>query len=311
MQEYRFVRINDSNLKDLIPLFKNVFKSDISEEYLFKKYNTGAIGPKYIGYIAYDKNNYPAAYYGVFPILIEYKDDSILAAQSGDTMTHTEHRGKRLFTSLAEKTYQLAKEHGIKFVFGFPTQSSYPGFVNKLKWTHKENIKRYEFPVFTIPLCEIVKRSKWLIPIYSKYLNWILSFYKCGTRSIQSSLINEEYGGVKRDRFFFDYKSYSKNYFLKLNNKTVWIKIDGYLGIGDIERAQLKDFTKIIKKLKKISFLLGIIRIVFYISPNCYWDMSLSKKYKSSEGLAIGYVNFDSKIPLDKIKYSFGDFDTF
>lgn len=311
MSAYSFDRLSDLNLKDLIPLFKNVFNKNYSEQYLINKYNTEVFGPKHIGYIAYDENNNHAAYYGVFPVLIEYKGKTILAVQSGDTMTHPDHRGKGLFIKLSLKTYELAKKHGIKFVFGFPTKNSYPGFVNKLNWTHEENIKRYQLLIFTFPMSEIAKRLKWLAPFYEKYLNWFLSFYKCEAKICKSSLIDEQSGGIKRDQRYYDYKSYSKSFFLKVNDITIWIKVDGQMGIGDIERNGSKDFKKIIKKLKLIAFCLGVVRIVFYVSPDSYWDKLLSTKYKSSEGLAIGYLNFDSDIPLDKIKYSYGDFDTF
>jgi hypothetical protein len=60
--------------------------------------------------------------------------ESILGALSLDTMVHPDFRNQGIFVTLAKITFSEASKDGIKCVYGFPNQSSYPGFINKLDW---------------------------------------------------------------------------------------------------------------------------------------------------------------------------------
>ena len=145
-ENYTFQRINIHNIADLIPIYKSAFKQDILIDFLLKKNVTECFGTSFIGYIAYDLNFTPAAFYGVYPCKACYKHSEILVAQSGDTMTDPEHQRKGLFMILAQKTYELAKKEGIKLVYGFPGEYSYPGFM-KLDWKHFDDFVTYEIEV--------------------------------------------------------------------------------------------------------------------------------------------------------------------
>jgi len=57
---------------------------------------------------------------------------TVIAAQSGDAMTNFAYTGKGFFTQLGEKTDALLKAENIEFVYGFPNQNSYPGYIKKL-----------------------------------------------------------------------------------------------------------------------------------------------------------------------------------
>ena len=169
MSEYRFERLSDANLTDLLFLYKHAFKEKETISFLKKKYDTSCFGLKNIGFIAYSSSNETAAYYGVFPVKAQINGKEILVAQSGDTMTHPKHRGKGLFITLAKMTYELAKESGVEFIFGFPNDNSYPGFVKKLNWIHYSNINTYKIKTGALPFEKIAK--KWTMPIQ----NWRLA----------------------------------------------------------------------------------------------------------------------------------------
>ncbi len=73
-------------------------------------------------------------YYAIIHIMIKCGDKIIVGSQSVDTMTHPHYRHQRIFETLARRTYDQAKKDGIKLVYGFPNEYSYPGFVKKLGW---------------------------------------------------------------------------------------------------------------------------------------------------------------------------------
>lgn len=313
MTEYRYERINENSYKDLVCLFKNSFGLKININY-FKNLNNSAsfnCPIKNLGFIAYDQNNEPAAFYGVYPYLFEYQGEIILAAQSGNTMTHSHHRGKGLFIILAKMTYELAKENGVEFIFGFPNENSYPGFVRKLSWIHKENMKQYKISVFTFPLAKVAKKIFIFKLFYDEFVKLFFGFLRTNNPYFGSSIMDNETAGVFRNEAFYNYKSFSNNYLIKLGKVRLWVKVNGGLDIGDIERNDDFDYDKFIKQLKKMAFWLGASRIRFEVSPNTYFDKIFENQVKAEKGSPIGYLNLNSDIPLEKIRFVMGDFDTF
>jgi len=79
-----------------------------------------------------DAGNELAGQYEMVKMRVRYQNREIDACHSQDTMTHPDYRRQGIFETLANKTYEQGNKEGVKFVFGFPNQNSYPGFINKL-----------------------------------------------------------------------------------------------------------------------------------------------------------------------------------
>ncbi|NNU33988.1 GNAT family N-acetyltransferase [Mucilaginibacter sp. S1162] len=115
---YTTERLSLNNIADMDLLYKAVYGYERLAGFFRNKYDTAYTGAKFIGYLAYNKQRLPIAFYGVIPTLILYNSKTILAAQSADTMTHPEYRNMGLFTELANLSYALCKQedlHGIWF----------------------------------------------------------------------------------------------------------------------------------------------------------------------------------------------------
>lgn len=311
MSEYKFKRLDDNNLADLKSLVKRCFNLDVSEDFLKKKYDTENFGAKYVGYIAYDDADSPAAYYGVFPIKCRFQDKVVLAAQSGDTMTDPNHQKKGLFTRLASMTYELAQQERIQFVFGFPNKNSYPGLVRKLNWQHNENMRVYTINLPAIPLAETANRLSFLKSWFNEYAASILGRFGTKTTNLPNSVLSRKSAGVERDETFFNYKKYSLNKVIQLNGFTVWVKVGTALFVGDVVPFEESEMPNLTRSLRRLARALGCYKIIFSTSPATFLDEVLSKYYEPVEGLAIGYLDLGSKLPIDKMKYVMGDYDTF
>lgn len=311
MGDYTYKRVDESCYEDLVYLFKAAFNTKTTTDYYRGKMNTGYLGVTHLGYLAYDSNNKPAAFYGVFPYQMEYKGQLYLAAQSGDTMTHPQHTGKGLFTALGKMTYELAKKEGIQFIFGFPNENSYYGFTKKLDWIHTENTNTYTWTVFTFPCAAIARRIQFLKPLYNWYAQFVLGFYKSDKPFLSNSAISDEFGGVHRSKEFTDYKSFYANNLIDINGKTVWLKADGALLIGDMELKSDTRIEEVFAQTKRLAFLLGCNKVVFSVGKDTAWDSLLKGKTKCEEGMHVGYLDLQSGLPLDKFKFVFADSDTF
>jgi len=309
--QYTFKRIEPSLYNDLRYISRSAFGFDPGIEYYQMKNQTSAFGEPFLGYIAYSHEGEPAAFYGVYAHPVEYNGKTYVSAQSGDTMTHRSHTGKGLFTRLAKLTYALAKEHGVLFIYGFPNKNSYPGFVNKLSWTCPANLLEYRQKVMTIPLAKIARKFTFLNPAYKAYVNMVLSFYRTGRTLSKNSVMGDDDAGLSRSEQFIKYKSYSGCKMIQVEDAVVWIKVDAVFQIGDMELSVTDDFYRFNKKLRRLAFLLGADTITFLVTPGSVWDKVLPEFFKVKESLAYGYLDLSGNFPLDKLRFTGADSDTF
>lgn len=312
-EEYNFCRLSIDNLGNLISLYKACFNYKIRFEYLLEKYNTHAFGASFVGFIAFSKtSNLPAAYYGVFPIRCKARDKVILAAQSGDTMTHPQHQGKGLFTTLAQLTYDLARQQGISFVFGFPNRNSYPGFIKKLYWSHYADINNYSIKTGSIPFDKIAKKFPFFSQIYASFVVRRLARFITGEllpNSLES--LDPKVGFVIHDLDFYQYKRYHRIYRIKVNKVLCVIKIDGRMWIGDIDSCSEVEFFAVINTLRKLATKLGCSSIQFSVFNDSSIDRRLNSRYKISSKNPIGCIELKKGVFPERFAYQALDFDTF
>ena len=118
MDQYRFEQISPDNYPAFIGLAKDAFLVDFSLDDVQRLLDTKSFGVDHIGFLAFhNPTGQAAAFYGIFPCFVEIDGQKILAAQSGSTMTHPDHRRRNLFVLTAERTYELARSEGIAFVY--------------------------------------------------------------------------------------------------------------------------------------------------------------------------------------------------
>jgi len=309
--EYRFERLRDTHYPDLCIISKSAFGFDPGISFYLQKNLTEAFGEKFLGFIAYSDTGEPAAFYGVYAHLVECNGRIFHAVQSGDTMTHKNHMGRGLFTKLAKMTYDLAKEKGVEFVFGSPNSNSYPGFVKKLDWICPERFHDYRIRVFTFPLAKFGKKFSFINLLYKPFAEFILRSYRSNKSSFPNSANEKDIVCVHRNEEFYRYKFFSGSKIISIDSVSAWIKVDGFLFLGDLDLENEIDFNKFMKLLKRFCFWMGIDEIVFMTSPGTRADRLFATKYKFREGLYVGYANFNSSLPLENFKMVLGDIDTF
>ncbi len=312
MSNYSFEKLSENNLEDLIPIYADAFGMEVSVDFLRAKQYTSFTGFENVGFIAYDEHNQPAAFYGVYPCMVDYQGKKYLVAQSGDTMTHSKHVGKGLFTQLAQKTYDYCKENGFHLVFGFPNENSFPGFIKRLGWSHFDDMTPYLIRVKCIPWIRLKNTFKLPQTLHDKWCNFILNRLKKG-KPFKSSAFTDETPVIDHSSEFFAYKTYSKNYLVQLNGMNLWLKFDDtFLLIGDFESSSEAEFEQTIKRLKRLAFFLGLPHLRFQTSTSTKGER-LFQKFGSAMQInyPVGGINFSEEIPLEKLKFTGADNDTF
>jgi GNAT superfamily N-acetyltransferase len=312
MNEYRIIRLSAASIEDLSIIYKNAFGYDLDLKAFLKKQNTLQFGDALVGFIAYDQENNPAAFYGVYPCKIEFNGRLFLAAQSGDTMTHSDHTGKGLFTKLALETYQYCRENGFHCVFGFPNENSFPGFIKRLGWSHFDDMVPYLIRVKCLPWIRLKNTFKLPQKMHNSWCRLILKTKSKGV-PFQSSCLNSNVPVVDHSSDFFKYKTYGENYLIKVFGINVWIKFDDtFLFIGDIEKCEEHQFVKVSKGLKRLAFMMGLPHLRFHASSQT-WGSAIFEKYGVAMEVKypVGGINFTNEIPLEQLKFTGADNDTF
>ena len=302
--EYDFQRFSRDYIQSFVELFSDSFGKVIDGKKVLDKYDTASFGASYIGYIVFHEER-PIAYYGVIPFTLNYEGEEILVAQSADTMTHPQYQGKGLFTTLARMTFELAAREGVKFIYGWPNQNSYYGFKNKLNWDELGNMQVFRFPVMTLPLAKASWKLKALRPLYDWYSARILNLL---TRSTSDVLTTPE-GTVMRNSAYLTYKKNLGSKVRAINDSIVWMRIDYRLKVGDLQMSG--DFDNLWRKLKKLSFWLGITDLEFIVAPGSKWYRLLSEAHPSEDHLPLMYLLLDEKYLLGTTNFTGGDYDTF
>jgi hypothetical protein len=309
-KEYTVERLSRSNLPDLIRLHAAVY-GELKPAYFTSKYDTSYSGISYVGFLAYNNNRIPIAFYGVTPCFLIYREQKILAAQSVDTMTHPEHRYKGMFVELSHKTFELCKESGISLIFGFPNQNSLHGAIHKLGWKMTGFMDYFQIPVKTIPLYALSRRLPIFKGLYAWYTDLILRKLMLPEKGLPNSMKKEGFAVVDRSSEYLQYRTYSSTKVLIVGKCKAWIKLSDSLMIGDIEGADKHNFPQLIKELKKLTAKLGIRQVQFHCSRETSLHHLFSQSISPAPSFHMLFQDFGSPIPIEKVKFTLADIDIF
>ena len=309
MEIYSVERLTAANIGRLVYLYKEVFNQKITVNFLLQKYDTKIFGTEFIGFIALTQSNLPMAFYGVIPCLVQWEGKVILAAQSSDTMTHPNFQRQGLFHTLAMKTYALAKENGIQFIFGFPNQNSYPGFV-KLQWQFTTNaLQLFKLNTGIPGFGKLMSRIPILKQVYNQYVRRMLGVHNF--QFIEVFQPDFTYG-IKHDSLFLDYKGYHKTYFKKIENGLLWLKVEGKLHIGFAKLKNSPTPIFFIRKLKWLAISLGCKEVVLMTSKNSELYNLLSQHVQPSDAFPVGFYNLSHEpFAFEKMHFEYCDLDIF
>lgn len=311
--EYTTQRISPELYTDL-QLLKNRsmgYLQDMSD--IKRKFDTSCFGIRDIGFFARDKDNNPAAYYGVFPMVVVNNGKDYVIAQSGDTMTDPDHRKKGLFVQLAKEAYDFAGTQGIDFIFGFPNEFSYPGFKNKLDWIFFGNMQEFSIKSSAIPLCELAKKYNFFRPFYSRLLKIRLAKYivNINSESIKGFSHGKNEFYIKKDLNFFNYKKGENKFLVEINNFKFFFKAQTHLYIGEVAKFEESRIDDFILTLEKLTKLVQSRKLIMALSENHWLYSFMMKKMEPKESLPIGFYKYGNDFPFEKLILSMSDYDTF
>jgi GNAT superfamily N-acetyltransferase len=304
LDEYVVKRVTNDSVSDVVWLLQESYPGEHYELAQRRaKFDTDYLGVRDTGYIAYHKG-VPAAFYGIFPCKMRWRGTSILAAESGDTVTHPAHRRKGLFYELAERTYDLAAKMGICLVFGLPNpHNSYAGLL-KLKWQDLFPMQVHAAPssrhILNL-LSRIRGRSKLA---RAEFID---------ASKINLDTANSQRGElfVERSCEFFRYKQRSSNcLFMRFPSGEAWVSVrkDG-LFVGDFWPSSDNVATDLWYEILNEAQSLGLPQIYYHNTPNLPPRGVVGKL---ASGLPVCVKNLlNRELDPTRITLTGADYDTF
>jgi len=116
----------------ILNLYEEVNNRKMALEYWRWRYSKSPFGKGIIKLVFADGKL--IGHYAVTPMDILFNNKPLRAVFSLHTMTHPGFQRRGIFTFLAEEVYKRCQSEGFSFVYGFPNENSYHGFINKLGW---------------------------------------------------------------------------------------------------------------------------------------------------------------------------------
>jgi len=181
---WRIDKFEICNMKVYLELYTSEYseESDLAnEDYIQWQYFKNPAGSVFMSCAKVDQKI--VGLYSMIPVKLMIDKNVCIGALSLNTLTHKDFRGKKIFITLAEYTYQKAfSDSQINFVIGFPNENSFPGFLKKLNFS----------TIGTVPVLFKVNRLGDIINKKNKFslksfLNLIgkLPFVRCKHKEVE------------------------------------------------------------------------------------------------------------------------------
>jgi GNAT superfamily N-acetyltransferase len=264
---------------------------------------------EWLGHVAVTNDHKAAAFYGLIPCHFNIKNETFLAAQAVDAMTHPLHQRKGLFTQLVETTHDLARQEGVQFVFGFPNKNSYPGLF-KLGWKFlPRSMQYFLLEASALPFAKLFLRIPLLNKIYRLYENKIVADFNF--KNFEENPFSEN--GVVRDKTFLKYKSEnSRTFCKKWPRVNAWLRNDGNLKVGLIRIDRGASPQHVVDHLIQTGKILGCRWIILMTSFNTtLYDLLITVR-TSKDGFPIGFYNLTNRsFDFSELKFEYCDIDIF
>ena len=311
--KYRLAVLRGSELATLLPLFTDAFGSGrFTAEWLERKYACEYDGLRAFCCVAFGEDGMPAGSVGVLPWPARYGDRVEGAGQMVDVATGSAHRGRGLFVRLAELAREVCGDAGLSFLFGFPNEAAYPIWMNKLGYEHIHDLLEHRLRVRTIWAERVARRVSPLRSPYERYVERTLTTRAVDGRALENSLLRDGFAGIERDDAFFDYKfRFTGSRIVGLDGGRAWLNLQRGLFVGDLEAASNGDFARTARALQHLAARLGTHQILFQASKDTRFSAALGTRFEQTAGLPVIYLNLNSAIPREKLRFTFGDLDNF
>lgn len=307
MSGLRFERLSDAHLGEVNALFGRVFGRSPGPDVLKRKYDTSYTGHARLAWVAMEGPR-AVGFAGVLPQRFTLDGTVVPVGQFVDLAVEPQLRGGGLFRQLQERCRLLARDSGLRMLWGAANDASRAAVV-KYGWTEVARLHRRSLPVRTLPLAKIAGRVR---PLSSPWDRWAMRVVRARTRPAWGRPNSLQCPGVLCHRYDADlerYRSLTPNARVDLGGAGAWIRLGARLGVGDLETGGALGVRASVARLRGLARLVGSTEVLFQTWPGTPLDDTLEELAPGLPSLAIMAV--DADVPLERLRVNLADLDTF
>jgi len=307
-KDLKFERVSNKNLKEILNLFKNIFKISLSLQY-YKNYFY--YNNKYYSFIVKD-NNKIIGHVGFKIIDFTINEKKIKIAFRFSSMINKNYRKLGIYKYLNIYSFKKLKENNIYEVICWPNNSNLIGCKKHENFYLIDKIKTYSIKVSGVKNINTFLRNN--------------KIYKCSLKNIKyinilnSSEINNKINIIKnyhylRKKYFF---SKHKNYYFYFDNfNLVFFSLD----IDNNSTINVLDYCGKLSCLHNFIFFLNDYRFLirFWMNMENIENINFLSNYNYLDenlNFNLGYYTLDKRRSkllknINKYDYCMGDSDVF
>src|SRR5690606_12134256 len=98
------------------------------------------------------------------------------------------------------------------------------------------------FDVKTVPVAKAIKVFSGFKSLYLFFCRLVMRRY-LSNLVFDNSVVADKTGGILHDQSYFDYKNSPEKFILSIEGVKFWVKIEGFLWIGDFEHTSKTKFS--------------------------------------------------------------------
>lgn len=307
MSGLRLERLSDAHLGEVNALFGRVFGRSPGPDVLRRKYDTAYTGHARVAWVAVDGPR-AVGFAGVLPQRFTLDGTVAPVGQFVDLAVEPQLRGGGLFRQLEERSRVLARESGLRMLWGAANDASRAAVV-KCGWTEVARLRRRSLPVRTLPLAKLARR---LGPLSASWERWAMGLVEARTLPARGRPNSLEGPGVLCHLYDADlerYRSLTPSARVDLGGAAAWIRLGVQLGVGDLETGGSLDVRSSVARLRRLARIVGSTEVLFQTWPGTPLDVALEEVAPALPSLAIMAVGGDA--PLERLRVNLADLDTF
>ena len=282
---WKYVKYEDKYLGEMINMTIENYglEESISHlEFVSHEYFKNPSGNAIVELAFDEEKDVIAGQYVINPHKFKVYDEIINSVLSLNTLTREAYRGQRIFTGLAEKSFEKAAEQGFGFCYGAPNPNSYPGFIKKLSF-----ITLCEMPLYLRPLnfSKIVKeKTNKFLGVLCCPMNLLLFQKKVDDQNI-IELTKEN---ITIMDFFWDS--------IKTKYSIIGVRDSAYISYRYLDVPTRKYFPYVyMKDSKPVAFIVARIRKVADMTTGMIADFLYIDGYEKEAIKLVKYINIKIK----------------
>jgi GNAT superfamily N-acetyltransferase len=310
---YRLALLRGRELEAVLPLFADAFPGrQFTADRLARKYACTYENVRGFLCVAFTETGDVAGSVGLLPWAVRYRETKEGAGQMVDVATHSAHRGRGLFVHLADAVRDVCDRAGLGFLFGFPNEEAYPIWINKLGYRHTDDLVQYRRSVGTLWIERVTQRVGPLASWYGSRVDHAFRSRAPNDPVLPNSLGTEGFACIDRDASFHAYKTaFAGGRVVTFGGGRVWLRVQHGMLIGDLEAQSADELDTTVHELTRLARRLGVHQLVFQASKDTRFSSLLRSRFEESPGLPVIHLDIRSRIPADRLRYTFGDLDNF